>query len=401
MIKLGTCDTGCKPADPNTYFDEIHEPGMVSKKQFRGERDDEWLGFSSSSGNQVATVQAFLKERGFFPFGKIDGLCGYRTASSMRLFQEYVRSVKEDKSIGAPDGIFGGKSLQHMQRWQDNRLHADWNQYTSANAQPEYRKWMGLLADIKAHYLADPTDLLRRINAYNGNTDTLGVANWDFDPQRIHMIGIRRDEAKPGNRKNDDVFILLINGAVFKFYGTTDPGKSEHRDGAPFLVHGQHRYRFGWHKQTNMKRVYRALKPRSTGVLIIRDGNRDLALTQSDLEGSLRNNNSINVHWGGRGISNWSAGCQVICGAGYINHNNDMIDCSSFAATTYSKLGNKVDNVYQTKGAYSVLVDLVTAFSGGDHALDYTLVYEDDLKIDPGFGADMAAKISAVMNKRS
>ena len=33
------------------------------------------------------------------------------------------------------------------------------------------------------------------------------------------------------------------------------------------------------------------------------------------------------------------------------------------------------------------------------HALDYMLIYEDDLKIDPGFGNDMAAKINAVMNE--
>jgi len=399
MIKLGTCDTGCKPANPNVYFDDIHELGMASKKQFRGERDDEWLGFSSSPGNQVATVQTFLKERGFFPFGKIDGLCGYRTASSMRLFQEYVRSVEKDSSVGAPDGIFGRKSQGHMQRWQDNALYADWNQFSSAGAQPEYNKWVALLAKIKSHYKARPTALLRRISAFTGKTDTLGVDDWNFDRKRIQLIGVRRDEAKPGKRENDDVFILLINGVVFKFYGTTDPGKSAHRDGAPFLVHGQHRYRFGWHKQSDMMRVYRALKPRSTGVLIVRDSNRDDALTKTDLEGELTNNNSINVHWGGRGVSNWSVGCQVICGARYVNHHNEMIECSAYAASEYQFLGKKIKNIYQTKGAYSVLVDLVTAFSGSDHVLDYMLIYEDDLKVDPGFGANMAAKINAVMTK--
>ena len=400
MIKLGMCDTNCKPSDPNAYFDDIHEWGMASKKQFRGERDDEWLGFSSSPGDQVVTVQTFLKERGFFPFGKIDGLCGYRTSSSMRLFQEYVRSVEKDNSIGVPDGIFGRKSLAHMKRWQDHALRADWNRTSRTNAQPEYNKWMGLLAKIKSHYKAHPTALLNRISEFSGATDTLGIDKWNFDPQRIHMIGVRRDEAKPGKRQNDDVFILLINGVVFKFYGTTDPGKSSHDKGAPFLVHGQHRYRFGWHKQTDLRRVYRALKPRSTGVLVVRDGNRDFALTQADLEGDLTNNNSINVHWGGQGVSNWSEGCQVVCGARYVNHHNEMVDCKRFAATTYSKLGKKdINGVYQTKGAYSVLVDLVTAFSGGEHALDYMLIYEDDLKIDPGFGTDVAAKINAVMNK--
>ncbi len=397
MIKLGAYDAGCKPANLREYFDNIHESGMASKTQFRGERNDEWLGFSPSSGNQVASVQAFLKERGFFPFGRIDGLCGYRTFSSMRLFQEYVRSVEKDSSIGVPDGVFGRKSLKHMERWKDNALQTDWNHNSSTNAQPEYKRWMKLLANIKTHYLAEPTALLQRINAYNGSTDTLVVGNWAFDPGRIHLIGIRRDEAKPGKRKNDDVFILLINGIVFKFYGTTDPGKSSHHKGAPFLVNSQHRYRFGWHKQSNMQRVYRALKPRSTGVLIVRDGNRDFALTQADQEGELQNNNSINIHWGGQGVSNWSQGCQVVCGARYVNHHNEMIDCKHFAATTYSKLGKQDENnIYQTKGAYSVLVDLVTAFSGGEHALDYLLIYEDDLKIDPGFGADMAAKLRRV-----
>lgn len=400
MIKLGTCDPGCRPNDPASYFAARHEAGMRPKKQFRGERLGEWLGFRATTDHSVSEVQQFLHDRGFFPFGAIDGLCGYRTSSSMRLFQEYVRSVEGDESIGSPDGMFGARSLAHMRRWQEQDLQAEWNRFSSRSPQPEYREWMDLLAAIKSHYLARPTGLLRRVADYDGPTDSRPVSAWDFDPTRIHLVGIRRDEAKPGKRENDDVFILLINGSVFKFYGTTDPGKSSHRAGAPFLIHGQHRYRFGWHKQSDMQKVYRALKPRSSGVLIVRDSDRDFALTRSDRAGRLENNASINVHWGGRGVSNWSQGCQVICGRGYINHNNQLVDCAGFAATTYKNLGRKVNGRYQTKGAYSVLVDLVTAFSGTEHALDYMLIYENDLKIDPGFGADMAARINAVMNRK-
>ena len=120
----------------------------------------------------------------------------------------------------------------------------------------------------------------------------------------------------------------------------------------------------------------------------------------ADRAGRLENNASINVHWGGRGVSNWSQGCQVICGRGYINHNDELVDCTDFAATNYAALGRKVNGRYQTKGAYSVLVDLVTAFSGAEYALDYMLIYEDDLKIDPGFGADVATRINAVMNRK-
>lgn len=398
MIKLGSCDPNCQPDDPGSYFAQRHEAGMRTKKQFRGERLGEWLPFKPLPDKQVATLQQFLKRAGFYPFGKIDGLCGYRTSSAMRLFQEYVRSVENNASIGAPDGIFGKKSLAHVDRWRRHRLRADWLDHSATGPQAETHDWLRLLQAVKSHYLNKPTQVLRKVEDYAGATDTLAPRDWALDPTAIHLIGIRRHEAKPGKRLNDDVFILLINGTVFKFFGTTDPGKSSHRSGAPFLVQGQHRYRFGWHKQSDKRKVYRALKPKTNGVLILRDGDRDFALTQRDLGGRLENNASINVHWGGRGVSNWSQGCQVICGRGYVNHNNTLIDCSPYAATTYSTLGTRQDGRYQTKGAYSVLVDLVTALSGTDLTLNYMLLYERDLSLDEGFGKAMAAKINARMN---
>ena len=398
MIELGTCDAGCVPVDPRAYFRDRHEPAMPRNGEFRGERVGEWHPFVAQGGDGVVQVQRFLQQAGFFPFGKIDGICGYRTASSIRLFQEYVRSVEADPTIGAPDGAFGPKSHGHMQRWQTGGRRAEWGDFSADRPQPQAVRWFQLLDRVRDHYRHHPTTLLQRIADYRGGTDTLPVAEWDFDPHRIHLVGIRRNEARPGRRDNDDVFVLLINGAVFRFYGTTDPGKSSNDAGAPFLVPGQHRYRFGWHKQSDGDKVYRALKPRSSGVLIVRDSDRDLALTQADLGGRLENNASINVHWGGRGASNWSEGCQVICGRGYLNHRDQLVDCSSFAATTYATLGTKVAGVYQSKGAYSVLVDLVTAFSGSEHALDYTLIYEADLALDPGFGSDAAARINAIMN---
>ncbi len=223
-------------------------------------------------------------------------------------------------------------------------------------------------------------------------SDTLTTPEWRFDPREIHLVGIRRDEAQPGKRMNDDVYVLLMNGLVFAFYGTTDPGKSGHDGGAPFLVPGQHLYRFGWHKVTDMERVYRALKPAGRGVLVIRDSNRDDALGESDLAGSLETNASINVHWGGKGTSNWSEGCQVICGRGYINHHGQQVDCSDFAASNYTQLGTGQGRYY-SKGAYSVLVDLVTAFSGSIHAARYMLLYERDLTLEPAIGAGRAREI--------
>lgn len=393
VIKLGLFDPGSELADRRDYLRAIHEPTMLAMLKLRGERDGQWLPFERCESAEVARIQTFLKHAGFFPFGKIDGLCGYRTASSIRLFQEYVRVTEGDPSIGAADGVFGSKSKEHMQRWQRNGWRAEWIGVNASDPHPEYRKWMRLLHAAKSHYTDNPTTLLQKVAEFAGPSDTFPVSRWQFDPEDIHIIGVRRDESAPGKRQNDDLIVALINGLVFKFYGTTDPGKSSHRSGAPFLVHGQHDYRFGWHKMTDMDRVYRALKPFRHGVLIVRDADRDDALTDSDIEGTLEANDTINVHWGGKGVSNWSEGCQCICGRGYINFNGDKVDCSASAASRYAELGTKRNGVYQTKGAYSVLVDLVTAFSGSVHAAKYTLLYERDLDLDPAIGSAAARDI--------
>jgi hypothetical protein len=395
MIRLGTYDVDSMPADRRGYFRGLHEPVMLARLLFRGERVGQWHKFSASGGRDVAKVQEILKTAGFMPLGKVDGLCGYRTASAIRLFQEYVRSVEGDDSIGTADGVLGQRSRFHLDRWKTDGHRAEWMQFSGDNPGPEYRKWMKLLKATKSHYRQSPTTLLKKVAEFERPSDTRKVSDWRFDTDDIHLIGIRRDEAQPGQRTNDDVFVLLVHGVVFKFFGTTDPGKSSHRDGAPFLVPGQHRYRFGWHKQSDQEKVCRALKPETSGVLIIRDSDRDMALTHSDLEGRLERNPGINVHWGGRGVSNWSQGCQVICGKGYINHRNEKLDCSAFAATTYANLGKKVGGVYQTKGAYSVLVDLVTALSGDQHSLSYMLLYEKDLGLTPAIESDVAAKVLA------
>ena len=390
-VRLGVCDSGCSPQDLASYFAPIHEPSMAAQRKLRGEGEREWVAFTETSGTSVAALQQFLHHSGFFPFGKIDGICGYRTTGSIRLFQEYVRTVENDASIGPPDGVVGELTSAHIARWTRDRLSADWTRFSAAAPTPEYARWMRLLAAVKTRYLAAPPTLIREVSEHRGRSDSVKVADWSFDPSRIHLIGIRRDEAKPGKRENDDVFVLLIDGVVFKFFGTTDPGKSSNDAGAPFLVPGQHKYRFGWHKMTEMNRVYRALKPATNGVLVIRDGNRDDALTDADLSGQLEVNASINVHWGGRGTSNWSEGCLVICGRGYQNHNDQAIDCAEFAGASYANLATRQNGVYVTKGAYSVLVDLITAFSRDVHAADFMLLYERDLDLEPEIGAAAAA----------
>ena len=152
---------------------------------------------------------------------------------------------------------------------------------------------------------------------------------------------------------------------VFKFWGSTDPQSRNDKD-EPYLVEGQHIYRFGWHKLGELEKdsgkyaSYRALRPAiNEKTVVIRDWKRDNRLSEEDL---IKNNGLgfgtfINIHWtGGRSNNTWSAGCQVIRGQSYINNRKEAIDLSRFSASSYDELyrNDKLD-----KGAYNMLADLV------------------------------------------
>lgn len=414
MIQLGAFDQTVAHADLQRYLAHANSLTGVAdqtewKDKLRGEGRDEngrgiWVKFSPLSDGEmkVAELQKLLKEAGFFPSGRIDGICGYRTLAAVRLFQEYVRTVEQDASLGFPDGRFGPKSAAHLERWAQSGKRADWAEFSAAHPSPEYALWLDLLNRFKETYTAQPTATLQKVNAFTGKTKTLKPAEWDFAPDHIHLIGIRRNQVTNNTKQPlDDIFVLLINGAVFKFRGSTDPGSKENVKGMPFLVPGQHLYRFGWHLLAPQRRkdVYQALKPLEPGVLVVRSA--DTALTEADLARGLECNSTINVHWGGRGdkgTAEWSAGCQIIIGKSYINHHNKLIDCTPFAAAGYASLDTKIGGVYQTKGAYSILGDLVGALSGAkpeDNNVRFTLIDERDLSLSPELGADKAQQMLA------
>lgn len=406
MIELGTFDAGVEEAALINYLKLANQltgaaesPLKNFQSQLRGEGAWESLKPLAGDEMKVADVQRFLKESGFFPFGKLDGICGYRTTSAIRLFQEYLRTV-EGQSDFTPDGKFGPASAARARAWQANGTKAGWTQFSADNPSAEHAKWLTLLGRVREKYLAGPNSMVKLVNGFADASDTAKVADWDLDPKRIHFIGVRRNEAAPKQaQKFDDVFVLLINGLAFKFFGSTDPGHTSNTAGYPFLVMGQHRYRFGWHLLGKEAKIFQALKPAKHGVLVVRS--IDLALTEADLANGLERNGSINVHWGGEGgsvVDTWSEGCQVMVGRGYINHRDELINCSHFAAPTYATLGTKVNGVNQTKGAYTMLNDLVGALSGAnpdDNIVHYMLIYEQDLALSPELGPDKAREILA------
>jgi hypothetical protein len=385
MLSLGCVDANVSDAQCAAYLKDVETLTRKSLKDVQAGIDRVQIRRvpSTPGALTVSEVQQRLKDLGFFPGGRVDGICGYRTQSAIRLFQEHVRSIEKLDCL--PDGQFGPKSQQHLERWTGLGKRPSWDaavtEWSRGSVAGEFASWLEWLNIVKAKCLADPSPVLELVNAYPRSSDTHKVVDWNFSPRdAMHLIGIRR-QVMTG--KFDDIFVLLIKGLVFKFQGTTEPGASDHPAGKPFLVPGQHDYHFGWHKST-----YLALKPESvgSGVLVLRAG-ADGKITPDDLQRGLEANNTINIHWGGRGlkgdVKHWSEGCQVVTGSVYVNHESRLIDCRQFAAVTPDEARDPASK--KTRAAYNTLVDLVIALGsdleGGK--VKYTLVEESYLSLLP------------------
>ena len=398
MIQLGCFDGGVQDSECKAYLRTVEELTRLALANVKAGPDKVTLKkyLPEPQMMSVAEMQQGLKRIGFFTAGKVDGICGYRTQSAIRLFQEYLRAFENHADI-IPDGQFGPKSQAHLRRWLDGRLRSEWapsiEAWQAGTLGPcEYTAWLALLQKARQRYLGHPNQALEKVNAYNGATGTHKVAQWDFSARvSAHLIGIRREEA---TGKSDDVFLLLMKGLVFKFQGSTEPGAAEDpAKGFPFLMLGQHDYHFGWHHAT-----YLALRPQ-TNVLVVRW--KDKQFSDAALANPLEPNLTINIHWGGRGLkgelNSWSEGCQVVSGSVYVNPRGNLVDCRKFMGITPD---DPIKVPGKTRGAYNVLVDLVTALSSDQNAtVKYTLIAEADLDLDPELKAKVAdarAKVLAV-----
>lgn len=399
MIALGTFDAGTPDAARAAYLKQVEQLTRVPLADVVAGPDRIALQPRAADTTQtmsVAEVQQALKSIGFFPGGKVDGICGYRTQSAIRLFQEYVRSVEHLQCV--PDGRFGPGTQAHLQRWVHGGLTSEWASaiarwQANASDAAEFNQWLAMLAQVKQKYSASPNHMLQVVNASTVASDTRKVSAWDFDPHAVHVIGIRRQEM---SGKFDDIFVLLLKGLVFKFQGSTEPGASTDPRGRPFLVQGQHEYHFGWHQHK-----YLALRPQGNGVLVVRSGT-NTTLEDSDLASGLEANGSINVHWGGKGmtadVKNWSEGCQVINGSMYLNPQGELVNCMAFAALNNEDIAA---NPGKTRSAYNVLLDAVSALASDlTPTVRYMLLVESDLDLAPALRsglADARARVGALL----
>jgi hypothetical protein len=324
VLHLGVIDADSFDTFQNNrtnYFKKYHQRfwgsfGNQTRRriQFRGEGLDEWVEPKKVSGDDVKALQKFLHKHGFMPGARIDGVFDYWTLASVRLFQEYIRTV-EGINIGIADGRIGSGTHAHMMRWEENDLYCEWGpdkttelekEFTWSKPSKEYNLWIKLLPKVQKSFLqalesaSDPSEdinlfQLQEVRKFK-KTDSLKIDDWSYNKDDIHLIGLRCfQERGERTRGNDDLFVLLMNGMAFKFWGSTDPKPSFTKDGLePYLVEGQHKYRLNWHKvgKKSIKKVYKALVPYEKGVLVSRDWSQNNKLTEEDIRKGLLFNNA-------------------------------------------------------------------------------------------------------------
>lgn len=397
-LRLGSYDNQkFKLSELKDHLKMLHRAMSSGVRQRHEQMKDngKWYPLEAQMGDQVKELQEFLKSAGFMPHHEVNGIFDYFTLASLRLFQEYVYTVEGLTDIGKRDGIKGSNTQKHIDRWKASGKIADWglkqvdNPTSEQKAQQEKQQeefdmWINLMERMKQHYLNEPHPILKLVNEDNRESDTFKVSEWSFDSNETHLIGVRCKETAGSERRvNDDIFILLVNGVVFKFWGSTDPSarmaKSADIKFEAFLVEGQHNYRFGWHKISNAGKIYQALRPANKGVLVFRDFNEDNKLDDADIAKGLQApNQTINIHWSGIGSVNFSAGCQVIAAESYVNHKDEVIEHKD-ASKSYAGLTQG-----QTKGAYNVLADLIAAYSPRNvETMRYTLGRDDLFAMEP------------------
>jgi hypothetical protein len=391
-LRLGVIDKDSKFSNKafKAYLSAAHHKtrlpisGRLLDDDLNFNWEDRWITLERINTNEVVELTKFLESVGLLPNAVHDGFFGYSVQAAVRLFQEYVRTEDPDYNVDLkgqaychPDGIVGKGTKGHIKRWKASGRKVHWGGTSNAKAIKQGQKWRKRFIATKDHLVANPGLIQQARKRFTRKTDSLPISEWKFPKSEPLLFGIRRNAhvddhkliRKKKRRPTDDLFVLLINGLSFVFYGSTDPSVHLSRADAPYLIDGQHLYRFSWHKISESAKTYKALRPARNGVVVIRDQKKVHALTDENIKKGPQKKTAhdINIHWSGIGTSNFSAGCQVIAGNGYLNDLEEYVSCKYFAAGTYSTLGKqRTKGVRRTKAAYNMLADLLLVYGRGN-----------------------------------
>ena len=381
IYRIGCVDNNVATdaAFKKAFFAIYHKYLPDEQERFRDDDRKIWRPWKKVEGTPVKKLQLQLKELGFLPNAKGDGIFGYATQAAVRLFQEHVRNQQGKAEIGTPDGVVGPKTQKHIDDFIRAGQRSVWFDGMSAPPTGIYQEWQSILNGVKQHYQSKPSPGVKELNEQEKPSASLPIQQWNFQ-QQAQLIGIRRNaQNSKADRGNDDLFVFLFGGQVLYFWGSTDPKVRGLRQDEPYLAEGQHLYDYGFHLISNRNKTYRGLRPANEkGVRVFRDHANDNSLSAANLAKGVDKvaNNTINIHWSGEGRSNWSAGCQVISGRNYIDQSDNLINCKPYAAVGNADLGRG-----KTKAAYNVFTDLLLLYGGKDVAqMRYTLLHDDVLR---------------------
>lgn len=398
LLRLGRVDEDVQwtDAEKQEFLRLYHHPHGFARGElrFRDDSRNQWWPWEPISGQRVRELTGFLQDAGFMPYAEHGGIFGYATQAAVRLFQEYVRTIGDPERHGRrdppawPDGMVGQDTRFYISQWQAEGKHCRW---ALDEPSPDFLRWTRWLDAAREWYGSHPTPAMEQLRSADRRGDTLLPEEWSFDPSTPQLIGIRRNAHRASTaaerRPPDDLFVLLIRGLTFYFWGSTDANPSTRKEG--YLTEGQHRYRFNWHNigADRRDRIYKAGRPATAGVMVLRDVHGDNALTDRNRRDGFDPvpNPTFNIHWSGLGISNWSAGCQVISGKNYCNDVGALISCTEYTARNDRERGQRrgTEGPRLTMGAYNVLSDLLLCYTPREHPAEkptfrYSLFREED-----------------------
>ncbi|WP_116127942.1 peptidoglycan-binding domain-containing protein [Lewinella sp. IMCC34183] len=391
LLRLGRVDEDINysPEERRAFLELYHHRYIQreGREKFRDDIRGRWYDWEPIPGQRVRALTQQLQAAGFMPHAEHGGVYGYATQAAVRLFQEYVRTIGDPERHARrdppswPDGVVGDDTRYYLERWAETGQRCRWARNEES---ADYRRWINWLNAATRHYREQPTPAMQELAGRSHRGDSLLPEEWSFDTDEPHLIGIRRRRAAAtGDRPNDDLFVLLIQGLSFYFWGSTDPRKT---DGSNLsVIAGQHLYRFNWHKlqESQVDRLHKGARPAGEGVM-----------TQTEGGALAEPKKTFNIHWSGVGGNNWSAGCQVISGRSYLNDEGERIDCGEFAAVKYADRGTVGPaGARLTMGAYCVLSDLLFCYTrppvpGEKPTFRYTLFEENSFAAVPGIPVD-------------
>ena len=220
--------------------------------------------------------------------------------------------------------------------------------------------WIKRLGSLKIKLQKQPGPEHTKVIEYEPPSDTRKVDEWDFDTGEAHLIAIRKLPLIPrvfDAKKDDALFVLLVDGETYVFYGFTGHFDTTVKKGTRgktktgFIAEGQHKYRI---ENTGAER---RLVPYEDGVLLFQDRDKNRQLSDKEVKAGLYPEpiETANIQWYPLGNSNTLTGIQFISEDSYLDPRNEIV--SNAAANAYETFVDRIWGDPERESLYYTVVD--------------------------------------------